>query len=200
MAFERKADPGCRLHYLHTLFGSAPVSGLFSQLHKMRAYGSAPRRFDMRLDETGLSVKNFTIGLALHDRPGFMIRASLAYILTVIVACSPCFCLGSAVQQGGVRTTTCSCCNPCERTGDEAPGDPDTREPDCLCRGAVLQSGIECPNSKARNCETRTAILWRMEAVLVFPTCSAHDDSLSPHFSPHSSGREICALTCVQLL
>ena len=111
----------------------------------------------------------------------------------------PFFCMNEAKGSTNRPTETKKCCcSPQEEPGEESPQPPATGI-DCLCQGAITAEvqtvdfdfapqlvmdwlGGEIANSLA------SLILSEMT-------------SESPHsFPPLSTGREICALICVQLL
>jgi hypothetical protein len=128
-----------------------------------------------------------------------MMRTALSSILIALVVVCPYFCLGNIAGDAGARTTACSCCQTCGTSGDECPGNSDTGEPDCLCHGAIL-SKVESSESAADNFCVHIAISSLVDNRLNGIASSALDESLSSHFPPLSSGREICSLICVQLL
>ena len=127
-------------------------------------------------------------------------RTILTYMLIVIVAVCPYFCLGSIADDVDVRAVSCSCCQTCGSSGDESPDNSDTGEPDCLCHGAILHSKIECPDATASDLNTYIALSWFTDTTFDCCSLSVPDASRSCHYPLLSTGREICSLISVQLL
>ena len=68
-----------------------------------------------------------------------MLRISTTYLLIAIVLIAPQLCLGDvgdAVDAGG----SCCCAKHHDCSGGETPQSPEENEPDCLCKGAVMDN------------------------------------------------------------
>lgn len=126
-----------------------------------------------------------------------MMRTTLTHILIATVAFCPYFCLAELVQGSCERETVCSCSESEDGSGDKAPGPFDTEEPDCFCRGAIVDgTRVECQETRMDD----LPLLWLSDATTDCCVLSVADDSQSCHYPPHSTGREICSLISVQLL
>ena len=130
-----------------------------------------------------------------------MRRTAVPYLLTIVLLACPHFCLGKSASEVGVRPATTGCPYDCgHQEPIDTPADtPDSGDPDCLCRGAVL------PDAKV---EAANADLAHWCPLLVAPKCGAASDvhlaSSDPPFPSHSpaimTGRDVCVLTCAMLL
>ncbi len=74
-----------------------------------------------------------------------MVRATTAYILTAVVLVAPYVCSQGAAGQRAERSTVpaCSCCRLPVADEGLPPRSPDDIEPDCLCRGAIIESASD---------------------------------------------------------
>ncbi|REJ65704.1 MAG: hypothetical protein DWQ31_17355 [Planctomycetota bacterium] len=130
-----------------------------------------------------------------------MLRIATSHLLFAIVLMSPYLCLGeaagaiSAPHQGG----GCSCAKHNHESGGETPQPSDENEPDCLCRGAIMD-GVR---STELDSSMPLTVVWLIDDAVLAPTAISLADTSSepPHqFPPFSTGWDICVLTCALLL
>ena len=119
-------------------------------------------------------------------------------MITVILG-NPYFCMGETGNEDRAQSAVakCSCCkHPAER--EDAPRLPDENEPDCLCRGAIIDGlrQVEPDDSAGLPVHWMTveAEFTSQLSFVVVTTEPPH------HFPPFSTGRDVCALTCTLLL
>jgi hypothetical protein len=130
-----------------------------------------------------------------------MLRTTIAYLLVALLLICPYLCLGEWAGVMGAHSPEVGCsCGERPETDDNAPKSPADKAPDCLCRGAILDSG-RCAELDAE--EPLLAIDWTIDDALssstgVFSSAIACEGS--GHFPPVCSGRDICSLVCVLLL
>lgn len=125
------------------------------------------------------------------------VTANLAIVL--LLAC-PYLCMGEAVGACLELCQADACCCPQDGgTSDhQTPSSPDGNDPDCLCRGAVVDS----VRSTELHDSAPPTINWPIGDVRLttINVSSATIPFESPHhFPPFSTGRDVCALTCALL-
>lgn len=130
-----------------------------------------------------------------------MQRIAVTYLLIAIVLMSPQLCLGEAAGVTGAPSEAggCSCAEHKDHSGGETPQPSDENEPDCLCRGAIMD-GVR---STELDSSTPLAVEWLIDDAILSSMALSLADSASepPHqFPPFSTGRDVCVLTCALLL
>jgi len=130
-----------------------------------------------------------------------MLRIATSHLLIAVVLMSPYLCLGEAAgavsvpHQGG----GCSCAKHNHQSDGEAPQPSDENEPDCLCRGAIMDGA----RSTELDSSAPLAVDWLIDDAILSSMAHSLADSSSepPHqFPPFSTGRDVCVLTCALLL
>lgn len=129
-----------------------------------------------------------------------MRRSSLAYLLILLVGICPYFCMGEASKGADSEASRSHCCckgRPAD--GDnESPHAPCRDEPDCLCKGAIVD-GV---NAEVTEYDTDLLITDLLDFSADFVRTQPSADLFLGvcHFPPLSTGRDVCALTCALLL
>lgn len=130
-----------------------------------------------------------------------MLRITTSYLLICIVLISPQLCLGESASAIGVPCAAggCSCGEHPGHSSDETPRPSDENEPDCLCRGAIVDGA----RSTESDWSLQLAVDWLIDDAILSTAALSLADSCSepPHqFPPFSTGRDVCVLTCALLL
>jgi hypothetical protein len=128
-----------------------------------------------------------------------MLRTTTSHLLIATLLICPYLCLGEAAGAIGAshHKGGCSCTRHADQSSRETPQPCDENEPDCLCHGAII-GGVR---SAELEISAVLSINWLVDDThLSSIKISSADACFEPHFPPHSTGREICMLTCVLLI
>jgi len=130
-------------------------------------------------------------------------QTTVHLLVSVLLACPfLCFLRLGGGEGAEARALSCACCSPDSSDSQPCHDGSNREQKDCLCHGAIMVPAMRVADGEAG--VTPLAAVDHYFEVTNRPVAEIAGrvgaSSLSSHFPPFSSGREICALTGVLLL
>ena len=128
-----------------------------------------------------------------------MTQMRIAHIIIAVVLACPYLCMGeSSGSASAMCETGCGCSQ--NQPEPESPGEPADHDPDCLCRGAVVDGEVRTDDFDLSSPQTISCRVIDTPSVSTDSGLTSLSFEPSNHFPPFCTGKDVCVLTCTLLI